>query len=161
MPSYKVQDIEKVKEMEFKGEPATILQLTLEEPSGDTTQAEMFTTARTTLPEVGGVVEGTIESSQYGLKFKPVRKGGSGGFQKSPEQEKRIVRQHSQEQAIRVMAILGRVLDEESFVNLIQWFVDDAYGKTKGVNAWPMNSDVPIDKSDLIEAKDLFDPEAA
>lgn len=158
MPEYTLKDMEVKKDMPgYSGGPAKVLELTLEDAGGETHTAEMFTMASTPLPSVGDKMEGTIEASDYGPKWKKAggRQGGGGGFKKSPEQEKRIVRQHSQEMACRVMATLGYVLPEESFLNLVQWFVDDAYAKMKGgANGWPTTSDIPADQSDL------FDPTA-
>lgn len=149
MPEYTIKDVEIKKELpSFAKGPAHVLLLTLQS-NGNTEQAEMFAMKSTPMPEVGSKVEGTIEQSDYGPKFKKAGGRGGGGYKgKSPAEEMRIVRQHSAEMALRACAILGHLPDEESFRNLVQWFVDDAYGKMKsGTNAWPMNSDVPADLS--------------
>lgn len=146
MATYTVIACEKTGEKESKFGRMKTLKLRLRNGEGVEKDAEWFTSVKTNEPAEGTTIEGDVTKGQYGLKFSKPKGSTIGG--KSPAQEMRIVRQHSQEQAIRVMAILGRVLSEQEFVNLIQWFVDDAYGKMKGgTNAWPMNSDVPADMS--------------
>lgn len=138
-----ITEVEVAKTLDdWQGKGAKVYRYTVE---GDERQPEDFVVNGTEPKKVGDTIPG-IEDGDYGPRVKKAPRQTMGG--KSPAQELRIVRQHSQEQAIRVMAILGRVLSEQEFVNLIQWFVDDAYGKMKGgTNAWPMNSDVPADMS--------------
>lgn len=82
-------------------------------------------------PTVGEVLEGELTQTQYGWKFKKAQSNG-GGFGKSPEQQRSIVRQHSQEMALRWMAIqVGREKVPASFgyeelKPIIDWFVKDA-----------------------------------
>lgn len=155
MAEFTLKDMEVAKDMPgYSGGPAKVLNLTLEDANGGTQQAEMFTMATTTLPTIGDKIEGDIEPSDYGPKFKKAggRRGGGGG--KSPVQEKRIVRQHSQEMGLReqdaVIAAGGRLFTEEQMENVIGWFEADAYGKQKqGVISWPMTSDVPGDDAGL------------
>lgn len=155
MSELTVKDLEVTREIPGnppeKGGPAKIVKVSFEE---DEREPEIFATARTHLPSKGDKVPVTdLEFNQQWSSWRFKRKqsqDGRGSGQVSPERELRIVRQHSQEQAIRVMAILGRVLSEEEFLNLINWFVADAYRKDKGaVAAWPTTSDVPGDTTGL------------
>ena len=156
MNEFTVRDMEVAKDLPgYSGGPAKVLNLTLEDANGGTQQAEMFTMASTVLPTIGEKIEGEIESSDYGPKFKKAggRRGGGG---KSPAQEKRIVRQHSQEMALRreenLIASGGRLLNDEQLELLIGWFEADAFGKQKqGVIAGVMTSDVPGDDAGLPE----------
>lgn len=139
-----ITEVEVAKEMpDWQGKGAKVFRYTVE---GDERRPEDFVVNGTEPKKVGDTIPG-IEDGDYGPRVKKAPKAGGFGA-KSPAQEQRIVRQHSQEMACRVIAVLGRLPSEEEFKNLIQWFVDDAYGKMKGgTNAWPMNSDVPADMS--------------
>jgi hypothetical protein len=151
MPSFTVEEVEQIKDMpDAKYGPAKVLRLTLK---NEDRRPEWFTKAATPEPEPGSTIEGDIEPSDFGPKWKPAgsRQGGGGGqYQRprSPAEELRIVRQHAHEMACRVQDTLGRVLSEQEFQGLINWFVADTYRKDKGqVTIWPMTSDVPIDMS--------------
>jgi hypothetical protein len=146
MTELKITEVEVAKELPgWQGKGAKVFRYTVE---GDPRRPEDFVPNDREPKSVGDTIPG-IEDSEYGPKVEKARKQGGGGFQKSPAQELRIIRQHSQEQACRVQQTLGRVLDEQSFLNLVNWFVADAYRKDKGqVTAWPMSSDVPGDLSD-------------
>lgn len=80
-------------------------------------------------PSVGDVLDGTLEDNgSYGKKFK---KAAAGGFNRgggmSPEQQKAIVRQHSQEMALRYAAIKGADFKlDDDFRKVISWFQEDA-----------------------------------
>lgn len=155
MAEYTLKDYELAKDMpNYSGGPAKVLKLTLEDPSGATQEAELFTMASTDPPTIGAKIEGEIESGQYGPKFKKAggRRGGGGG--KSPAQEKRIVRQHSQEMALRreqnLLAAGGSLLTDQQMTELIGWFEADAFGKQKqGVISGVNTSDVPVDTEGL------------
>jgi hypothetical protein len=160
MSEYTLKELEIVREIpgnpESKGGPAKVYDLTLEDADGESRHAELFATARTPLPEVGQKIRGEIDASDTRWAPKWVAEGSRRPGQaraamgRSPEESKRIVRQHSQSMAVQICAILGHVPDEETFVNYVNWFDDDVYGKlTRGSNAWPMTSDVPVDDEDL------------
>lgn len=89
-------------------------------------------------PKVGETLTGELsQNGSWGLKFKKAAGGGPGG--RSPEQQKQIVRQHSQEMAIRFASAtnsfrdldlgnrneVGAVLNE-GLRPLIDWFEKDA-----------------------------------
>lgn len=155
MAEYTLKDMEVVKDMPgYAKGPAKVLMLTLEDPKGEVHQAEMFTMASTTMPVIEQKIEGEIESSDYGPKFRKgggQRRGPGGG--KSPAQEKRIVRQHSEHMALlreRNLIAAGRSpLTGDELRGLINWFDGDVFGKPKGgVMIDGTTSDVPIDMSD-------------
>lgn len=153
MPAYEVLACEQVKDVpDAKFGPAKVLKLTLKNSDGSTKDAEWFTKVATPDPEVGSTIEGEVTQSQYGLKFAKHKKdGGGGGFKRSPAENKKIVRQHSQEMALRrefnLIASGMGPLQSDELKRLIQWFENDANGKVAGVEADPMTSDVPADMS--------------
>src|SRR5690242_13876910 len=72
--------------------------------SGQT--AELFQRKDSPAPVAGQVIDGTLEQSQYGLKIKKNAKlGGGGPRQRDPRETAAIQRQHSQEMALRYLAI--------------------------------------------------------
>jgi hypothetical protein len=149
MSELTITEVEVAKELPgWKRKGAKVFRYTVE---GDSRRPEDFVVNGTEPKKPGDTIEG-IEDGEYGPKVKKARKQGGGGFQKSPAQEKRIVRQHSQEMALMREANLvagGKGnLQSDELRRLIQWFENDAYGKVQGVEADPMNSDVPIDLSD-------------
>lgn len=94
-------------------------------------------------PVPGEVIDAEIVHKNGKVELKRVWKqngsGGGGGFTgagKSPEQQRSIVRQHSQDMAIRHCQILhlrgelGDVYNVEKLKPIIDWFVRDAEGLT-------------------------------
>lgn len=80
---------------------------------------------------VGQEVEGEWKTDDFGTKFE-VAKKGFGGFGKSPEQQASIVRQHSQEMALRYSQLKGKTdITFKDLQIVIDWFEAD----TKGVKA--------------------------
>lgn len=51
-------------------------------------------------PKSGDVIEGTIENTQYGRKFKKERSGGFGGSKSDPATQKAIIRQNALTNAV-------------------------------------------------------------
>lgn len=80
-------------------------------------------------PKVGDQWFGVVEETERGLKFKSVQQGGFGGG-KSPEQQRSIVRQHSQEMALRLeanrIAAGGGRFTPEDLKKAVDWFEKDA-----------------------------------
>lgn len=82
---------------------------------GVESEVSWFTKATTPLPAAGEKIEGTIEESQYGPKFKKARAGGGGGRPYKPRpddapevyaaKQAQIVAQHSQDMALRVLEL--------------------------------------------------------
>ena len=76
-----------------------------EQGQAETTTAEWYTKQDTPIPAEGSTLEGDITvDPQWGPKFKKAAVGGfgGGGFRgRSPEENRRIVRQHSQDMALR------------------------------------------------------------
>jgi len=80
---------------------------------------------------VGQEVNGEWKTDDYGTKFEVARATG-GGFGKSPEQQASIVRQHSQEMALRYATLKGKTdITFKELQIVIDWFEAD----TKGVKA--------------------------
>lgn len=158
MATFTLTEIEKVKDIDNppeKGGPATVYRLTFEE---DPRRPEFYATAKTPVPKPGDKVEGEIEESNFGPKFKRAGARGSsgGGFKRSPAENRKIVRQHSQEMALRREANLiasgNPALKGEQLRALIDWYENDANGKfSKGVEIDGTTSDVPADQSDLFD----------
>lgn len=64
---------------------------------------EWYTRATTNPPQPGTQLVGTVESSQYGLKFKKAQQQGGGGPRpEDPKRAARIQRMHSQTAAIEL-----------------------------------------------------------
>lgn len=87
---------------------------------------------------VGTKLEGTLEKDQRGngMKFVRAQMGGGGGRPRDPRESARIMRQHSQEMALRYAAIRatqGLLPNEFAFDDLrkiINWFDTDAKAAT-------------------------------
>lgn len=85
---------------------------------------------------VGTVLDGEIQPTQFAGKFKFKRSnngyGGGGGKGRSPEENAKIVRQHSQEMALRYAAIraekelLPNPFKLSDLKAVIDWFDADA-----------------------------------
>lgn len=97
---------------------------------------------------IGDKVSGRIEKGQYGLRFftesEKGFRGGGGGGQMSPERQRAITRQHSQEMALRLIAASGDAkelnLSDPEIVSpylnstvrkLADWFDADVEGVAK------------------------------
>jgi hypothetical protein len=91
--------------------PKQIINLSLKGPDGTVKQAEWFTKASTSVPQPGVQLVGEITSSQYGLRFKKVASAASGFGPRpeDPQRQKRIVRQHSQEMAVRTLTLFNHL----------------------------------------------------
>lgn len=139
MTSFTVKSAVKTGDKPDKGYgPMQSIQLVLQE-YGTTTDlgAEWYTKATTAVPTAGAVIEGTIEPSQYGPKFKKAQaggtyQGGGGRGGRSPEETKSIVRQHSQHMALlytKIKADLGQLPESWGMAEvrtIIDWFDADA-----------------------------------
>jgi hypothetical protein len=91
-----------------------------------------YTKRQTALPQPGAQLEGTVEDSEYGKKFKKAKTqmgfGGGGGFRMDPAKDRRITRMASQERALRYMVARG-ITDfklDDDFRKVIDWFARDA-----------------------------------
>lgn len=132
--------------------------LTVTDGTTETQNVELFQKKDSVPPEVGKTYENwSVESSQYGPKIKKEpRTGGFGARPRDPKESARIVRQHSQEMAIRWTALAhARGLLPEEFKlpdleQIVDWFQRDVekeapqYGQRKIKDAVPTGqSDVP------------------
>lgn len=80
------------------------LTLVLQDGQGEPVTAEWYTKQETPVPAEGSTLDGEITvDPQWGPKFKKAAgQFGGGGFRgRSPEENRRIVRQHSQDMGIR------------------------------------------------------------
>lgn len=173
--TYTLKDMEVKKDMPgYSGGPAKVLELTLEDESGTHT-AEMFTMASTPLPSIGDKMEGTIEPSDYGPKWKKAgsrsRNSGKDAYwdrkeKRDIEAQPRIERQHSQAMALEreanIIAAGGRPYNGEQLRSVINWFDKDIKGKDRSIEWDGLTSDVPGDTTDLDPDPTVpLDPKAA
>lgn len=132
MPSFTVKEAAHKKHVDGKYGPMQVIGLYLEGHGS----AEWFTKADTPIPAAGTVLEGELETGEYGQKFKKAPPaggfGGGGGSWKprDPAETRSIVRQHSQH-----MALLWAQLDPtptvrtlEDLKYIIDWFDADVEG---------------------------------
>lgn len=132
MPEQIVAEAGVIKTTEWNGKP--MKEIAIRFQSGE--EANWFTGAATNVPQPGDKLDGHIEPSEYGNKWKRAQKefGGAPGGSKgsggmSPEREKKIVRQHSQATAIAYVAATGKTLANiEELKPIIDWFDTDVFG---------------------------------
>ena len=137
MASFTINKCEFKKSFEGnKGGEFAVYNVELKDSEGQFTQAEMVQKSSTPAPEVGQVVEGTVEAGQYGMKFEKAQAfGGNGGgrsYGKSPQELAEMRRMSAQKQAIALLAVevqAGKDFKEVPATELlkprIQWFFDD------------------------------------
>jgi hypothetical protein len=148
MATYTVTGATKKKDVQGKHGPMQVITLMLE---GHAPLVEWFTKADTPLPAPGSTIEGEVSQDEYGFKFKKTPAGGfAGGGGKTPEQQKSIVRQHSQEMALRYCTLKGAKPAMGELRKVIDWFQRDAEEGWKPKPALPPAppqhaSDVPND----------------
>lgn len=134
MGAYRVTAVEGPREWEWQGQPNHDYTLTLE---GAEKPAILTQRPSTAPPRVGETMD--LELSAHPrfddkLKAKRAKQfgGGGGGGGRSPEENARIMRQHSQEMALRYAAIkasLGSLTADfkpETLKPIIDWFDADA-----------------------------------
>lgn len=109
MPTFTVQAASVKKQIPDSGRGAKqVINLTLAEGDQPPVIAEWFTAATTAIPSVGSTIEGTIEPSEYGPKFKKAGGfggGGGGGRSESPETRRSIAMQHAQKCAVEALKL--------------------------------------------------------
>jgi hypothetical protein len=154
MPTFTVKNAIKTSDKPDKGygpmqEIALVLQG--DDPSAPEVSASWYTSIKTDVPQAGARLEGDVELTQYGTKFKKAKGAGfAGGGGRSPEDRKSIVRQHSQEMALRYCTLKGAKPDMGELRKVIDWFQRDAEEGWKPKPALPpappeYASDVPND----------------
>lgn len=120
--TYTVVDATKKKSVDGKFGPMQVVALRLQN-GAEVLATEWFTKASTPLPAAGETLEGDVTEGKYGKEFKKAQ--GFGG--RSPRDSRRIERQHSQEMALRALALLGGELQEDDWVDVrhdIKWWTD-------------------------------------
>lgn len=110
MPIYTVVAAAQKKTVEGQNGPMQVINLTLDDGSGQPIAAEWFTKASTNVPAAGERLEGDITNDpQWGNKFKRAQRGGfgggGGGWRDDPKVQASILRQHSQHMALQLLAI--------------------------------------------------------
>jgi hypothetical protein len=103
MTAFTVTQAAQKKTLDGKHGPMQVISLALQEYGAEPVTAEWFTKAETPIPQPGSKLEGDVSPSEYGLKFKKAQAGGFNGGGprgRSPEESRRIVRQHSEHMAI-------------------------------------------------------------
>ena len=116
MAEYTVVPAEHKKAVDGRNGPMQVIALRL---SDGTTEhaAEWFTKADTAVPSPNTRIEGTLEPSQYGLKFKKDRPAFGGTARaRDPKDTASIVRQHSQHMTLLLLqakAQSGKLTDED------------------------------------------------
>lgn len=113
MPTYTIQNAQPAGPLQLEHGNFDKWQLTLVDAQGQTHQAELLTKqGGKWQPQPGQQEEFTLTPSQYGMRAKRVYQGppagGGGGWKPDPVRDARIVRQHSQEMALRYAQIKGK-----------------------------------------------------
>lgn len=170
MPSYEVVEAEhKIDKPDLGYGPKQIIALALKDHNGDVTAVEWYTNKATGVPNVGMTIEGDITPGKFGgwsfKKAKPQGFGGGGGGggwkPRDPKDTAAIQRQHSQEMALRYLAIQqsrGKVNDAftlDGLKAIVDWFELDiqnapqVYGEplARKDSERTGTSDVPSDAS--------------
>jgi hypothetical protein len=91
-----------------RGDMQEIALTLLQDGSSEPKAALWFTKGTTPLPGVGEKLEGELEQTQFGLKFKKAggwSGGGGGGRKDTPETRRSIAMQHAQKCAVSVLAV--------------------------------------------------------
>lgn len=137
IPSFTVDKAELKKEFEGK-QGGTFVVYTVALKDGDgVTAAELVQKQASPTPKPGDVLEGTLEKTDYGMKFKRAQNfGGKGGGGKSPAERAEIRRMHSQEMGLRLLDIelrLGKLTElaetkkaSELLLPRVDFFDEDA-----------------------------------
>lgn len=135
MPTYNVINIGGSVPKQYNGKPMQEVTFTLSD-GAMSESCTWFTNAATAIPTVGSTIDGEIDRSnpQYPPKFKKAFAGGANGGANrangmSPEREKKIVRQHSQAQAIAFLAATQKDgFGLQDVKKVTDWFDKDVFG---------------------------------
>jgi hypothetical protein len=123
---------EQKKTLDGRNGPMQVISLRLTDGTTEH-NAEWFTKAATPLPSPNSRIEGTLEPSDYGMKFKKAFNGAAGGPRgRSPEETASIVRQHSQTAVGNLLiakATAGLLIADDltpaNLKRLHDWYDDD------------------------------------
>ena len=125
MTTFSVIGASKKKDVQGRNGPMQVLTLQLRNGDQSPIVAEWFTKATTPIPAENDTLEGEVTRSNYGYEFKKARPPGA-GYQKSPQEVARIVRQHSQEMALRYVMAKGQTTFEwADLIKLVDAFDND------------------------------------
>jgi hypothetical protein len=134
MPDFKVIGCAFKKDVQLQHGAFKVYALTLEAPGGGHVAAELMQKPETAAPAEGSVLTGTVEQTQYGMKFKkqPPAFGGGGGRAEDPRRGAMILRQHSQAMSLQYAELRlkqGTLPADFSLTDLAKvtdWFDADA-----------------------------------
>src|SRR3954454_3172237 len=144
MPTYTVRAARHKKTIDGQHGPLQIIALVIDDGNGPV-DAEWATKVETPVPAEGQQLDGTLETPQYGMRFKKTPAGGAGGGwgpgprPEDPKLARRILRQHSQSTALAALTlVLGHGIieppeDSRAFFELLSrtadWLDKDADAK--------------------------------
>lgn len=136
MPAYTVLEVDpNVRDWQSQaGGPMKAYRIKLRDPEGkEIPLVEWSRKTNSPAPTVGETVEGTLESTSFGTKFKKAQTNGFGGGRpRDPKESARIIRQHSQQMALLYAGLRAEkelLPDPFSLADLkkvIDWFDADA-----------------------------------
>jgi hypothetical protein len=121
MPSYKI--IAAMKTGTYQGAHGEMYKYTVQ-LEGEADTVEVSQKPDTPAPQPGETLEGSIESTQYGKRFKKEFKGGtgfSGGRVNSPEDRASIERQVSLKAAVETVRDFHTFTNESKFTDLADY----------------------------------------
>ena len=105
MPSFTVNKAEFKKKFDGKkGGTFAVYTVELKDEQGFT-NAELVQKEETPAPKQGDVLEGTLEPTDYGMKFKRAQSFGGKGGGKSPQERAEIRRLAAQKAAVQLLGI--------------------------------------------------------
>ncbi len=157
MASYVVESAGRVKTLpatDQRGELAVHEYVLSAGGRGPKIRVERLAKPQTPLPAVGSAIEGEIEDTKWGKRFKPERAGNSGPRRRDPAETRAIQRQHSQEMALRYIAakVATGKLANFTFDDVVK--LTGAFERDVQPPVIPP-SDVPLEDEGLPEPTDL------
>lgn len=117
MAKYTVVAAVSVGQIEVQGNPLNKVMVTMTDEAGNQVGAEMLQKPDTALPAAGSTLEGTIEETKYGKRFKKDRQaGGFGGGARgrSPEERDEIMRQNALTNAVAYVTAKASLMDKKA-----------------------------------------------
>lgn len=136
MSDFTIQEVLAQREFDTQNGPMVAYKVRFKGDQG-VGEAETKRKASSAAPAPGETIDAELIEGKFGPELKRIfaqkNGGGFGGGGKSPEQQKQIVRQHSQEMAVLWTATLSKEgkLKEDSLTpdglkRLVSWFQQDA-----------------------------------
>jgi len=113
--TYKATNVTKLKDRQSDYGPMIDYMLVFE--SGEA--AQLSQKATTPAPKVGDVLEGTIEQSNFGPKFKKAKPAFGGNGKQDPETSKQIIRQNSLTNAVNYCTAKANLMDKKEALKFL------------------------------------------